>query len=188
VIDWSSMFDEAFPAAGASVADLERFVATVGQPLSAGEVNGINQGQQNPFPQSDPSYESWRPFDPSLWTVPDRPLPPSYLAFLAWSNGGEFRTGERLFQFFPAIDPGHGVRAMLLAYHLPQYMPGALPFAFDGAGTFYLFDMRQAAQRGEYPVVQAHAGCLGWEPDACATIAESFEAACRVTGSLDEER
>ena len=77
---------------------------------------------------------------------------------------------------------------MLLAYHLPQYMPGALPFAFNGAGTFYLFDMRRAAKRGEYPVVCARAGHLSWGPKACATIAASFEAACRGAEDVDELR
>jgi hypothetical protein len=188
VIDWSSVFDEAYPVAGVSTADLERLVATVGQQLTPAEIKAINSGQRNPFPKGDPLYAAWRPFDSSLWVVPSRPLPPSYLAFLEWSNGGEFRTGERWFQFFPVLDPGQGMRATLLAYHLPQYMPGALPFAFNGGGTFYLFDMRPAAKRGEYPVVGSHSGNLGWEPDECVQIAESFEAACRGSESVDELR
>jgi SMI1/KNR4 family protein SUKH-1 len=186
MIGWSLVFDEGYPAAGASAAELARFVATVAQPLSAVEIETINQGQRNPFPKGDPLYASWRPFDPSLWVVPARPLPPSYLEFLAWSDGGEFRTGERWFQFFPALDPGQGVRAMLLGYHLPQYMPGALPFAFNGGGVFYLFDMRQAPMRGEYPVVCARSGSLGWQPEKCIRIAESFEAACRGTTDVDD--
>ena len=77
---------------------------------------------------------------------------------------------------------------MLLAYHLPQYMPEAFPFAFNGGGTFYLFDMRRAAKRGEYPVVVSHSGDLGWEGDECIQIAESFEAACRDPVNVDELR
>jgi hypothetical protein len=169
MIDWSSVFDEAHPVAGAIAATLERFVATVGNPLSAAEVRWLKrQGS-----------------DPSRWVVPDRPLPPSYLAFLGWSNGGAFRTGERWFdRFFPALDKTNGVRAMLLAYSVPERMPGALPFAFDGGGTFYLFDMRRKAKRGEYPIVCSSAGCLSWEPDECIQIADSFEAACRGTVSV----
>jgi hypothetical protein len=188
VIDWSSTFDEAYPVAGASPADLQRFMATVGQPVTPAEVKGINRGQRNPFPKGDPLHASWRPFDPSLWVVPARPLPPSYLAFLAWSNGGEFRTGKQWFQFFPVLDPGQGVRAVLLAYRLPQYMPEALPFAFNRAGTFYLFDMRRAAKRGEYPVVASHSGNLGWEPDECIQVAKSFKAACRGSVPVDDLR
>jgi hypothetical protein len=75
---------------------------------------------------------------------------------------------------------------MLLAYCLPQYMPGALPIAFDGGGTFYLFDMRKAAKQGEYPVVCSHAGNLGWEADACIRIATSFKSACRDGGNVED--
>src|SRR5262249_7848059 len=53
VADWSSVFVEAYPEAGASAAELERFVATVGQPLSTVEVEEINRGQRNPFPKGD---------------------------------------------------------------------------------------------------------------------------------------
>ena len=180
MIDWSSVFDEAYPVAGANSTVLDRLVATVGKPLSAAEVKWINRQQQNPFPKGDPLHAAWRPFDPALWVIPDRLLPPSYLAFLGWSNGGQFRTGERWFDpFFPALDKTNGVRAMLLAYSVPQWMPGAIPFAFDGGGTFYLFDVRRKAKRGEYPVVCASASCLSWEPGECVQIADSFEAACR---------
>jgi hypothetical protein len=187
VIDWSTIFDEAYPVAGASPAEVAEFTATVGASLSTAEIKAINRGQQNPFPQSDPLYSSYKPFDPSQWVVPNRPLPPAYLAFLHWSNGGEFRTGKRWFQFFSAFDAGHGVRAMLLAY-LPQYMPGALPFAFNGGGTFYLFDMREAAKRGEYPIVCSHSGNLGWKPDECFPTAKTFAAACRGTKNVDDLR
>ena len=77
---------------------------------------------------------------------------------------------------------------MLIAYHLPQYMPGAVPIAFDGCGTFYLLDMRRPAVGGEYPVACAHAGDLGWEPEACDVVADSFEAACRGTWNVDDLR
>jgi hypothetical protein len=180
MIDWSSVFDEAYPVAGASTADINRFVATVGQPLSQDEIDEINRFQATHF---DPS---WRRFDPSLWVIPNRALPSSYLEFLQWCNGGEFRAGERWFQFRPALDPNFGVRTCLLAYYLPQYMPGALPFAMNGGGMFYLFDMRQPEQRGEYPIVCSHSNCLGWDADDCVQIAQSFEDACRGVIDVDD--
>jgi hypothetical protein len=186
MVEWDSIFDKADPVAGASAADLERFVATVIEPLSLAEIEEMKRGQRNPFPKNDPLHKVWRPFDPARWVLPTWPLPPSYLALLRWSNGGEFQTGKRIFQFFPAVDPGHGVRAMLLGYNLPQYMPGALPFAFNGGGTFYLFDRRAAPCNGEYPVVCAHSGNLGWEPDACVQIATSFVEACQGTSDVDD--
>jgi hypothetical protein len=75
---------------------------------------------------------------------------------------------------------------MLLAYQLPEYMPGALPIAFNGGGTFYLLDMRQSAVGGEYPVVCAHAGYLDWGPEACCVIADSFVSACRGRVNVDD--
>lgn len=184
--DWASVFDESHPIAGASSADLRRFLATVGQPLSAVDVADIKRAQRNPFPANDPLATAWRPPDPAGWVVPGRPPPESYLGFLAWSDGGEFRTGERWVQVFPALDPVHGVRAMMLAYQVPGYMPGAVPFAFNGSGTFYLFDLREPARRGEYPVVAARAGNLGWDAGQVWVVADGFEAACRGTTDIDD--
>src|SRR5262245_30354081 len=107
-MDWDTIFDEKLPLAGASEAVLKQFVAEVARPVSDDEIQVVNAGQ------ADPLDATWRPIDASQWTIPDRPLPPSYLSFLRWSNGGQFRTGDWLFQFFPALDPQHGVRAMML--------------------------------------------------------------------------
>src|SRR5262249_11533316 len=130
-------------------------------------------------------YAVWRPFDPLRWTIPDHPLPVSYLSLLAWSNGGEFRTGDRWFQFHRAVEPGHGVRAMMLGHHIPQYMPGAVPIALNGGGWFYLFDMRNPPRDGEYPVVACSAGNLGWDPDKCKVVAATFLAACQGTTNIE---
>ncbi len=188
MVDWSAVFDEAYPEAGASADTLAQFATSFGSPLSKFEAKTIKAGQQNPFPTHDPLHATYRSFDPALWNLPNGPLPKAYLDFLKWSNGGEFRTGRRWFQFFPVMDPSHGVRAMLLAYHLPQYMPGALPIASNGGGTFYLFDMRQSPPYGEYSVVGAHSGSLGWQADKCIQVADSFLTACRDPRDIDELR
>lgn len=184
MVDWSEVLDESDRSPGASEAEITEFVSTVGLPLSEAEVAMIYRGQQNPFPASDPLYAAYVPFDPRMWTIPNRPLPPAYLDFLRWSNGGEFQNGERCFQFFSTRE----VRELLLSYNLPQYMPGALPFALNGGGRFYLFDMRRAAVDGEYPIICSHAGNLGWGPDECVRIARSFEEACRGTTDVDNLR
>lgn len=188
MMDWLTVFDEAYPEAGASESEIAWFVASVGQPLSDEELAYVNGSQQNPFPKNDPLYTAYRPFDASLWTIPNRPLPPAYLEFLRWSNGGEFRTGEHWLQFFAALNRIHGVRAMLLGYCFPQYIPGALPFAMSGGGTLYLFDMRRDAIAGEYPVVCSRFGNLGWEPDEAIRVAESFEEVCRGRTCVDGMR
>lgn len=187
-MDWASIFDVVYPRPGAADAVIEQFVAEVARPLSAAEIREVNAGQRNPFPASDPLNSAWRPFDAAAWVIPSRPLPPAYLSLLRWSDGGEFGTGERWFQFFPTLGERHGVRAIMVAYQLPQYMPGAVPVAFNGGGTFYLLDMRRPAVGGEYPVVCAHAGYLAWEPDACRVVADSFVAACRGTVNVDDLR
>lgn len=177
IFDWNNIFDKAYPEPGATEDELDEFVATVLSPLSREEIEAIRNSQSNPFPEADPLRAGWTPFDPANWTILNRPVPPTYLSLLRWSNGANCRTGEKLFQFFPVLDPVHGVRAMLLGYHVPEYLPGFLPFAFDGCGTFYLFDMRQAADDDEYPIVCCDSGCLDLEDSE--KIADSFLAACR---------
>ncbi|MCE9531488.1 MAG: SMI1/KNR4 family protein [Planctomycetes bacterium] len=184
-MNWPTLFDESQPNPGASDADIDRFVAAIGQPLSAAEIAEVNRSQQNPHAVGDPLHARYRPFDPSIWLMPNRPLPADYLSFLRWSNGGWCRTGEREFGFFPTVDPKGGVRAMMLAYHVPQYMPGALPFAFNGGGVFYLFDMR-AATAENYPVVCASAGNLGWGKEECWLVADSFLEACQGDSNVED--
>jgi len=189
VMDWMLVFDEVLLEPGASDDDIARFVATIAQPLSAEEVEMVNRTQRNPFHRSDPLHATYKQFDPSVWVMPTRPLPPQYLSLLKWSNGAWCRSGEREFGFFPTFDAnGCGVRDSMLAYHVPQYMPGALPFAFNGGGTFYLFDMREDAVGGEYPVVCCHAGSLSWDWGSDFVVAASFEEACRDKVNVEELR
>jgi hypothetical protein len=109
--------------------------------------------------------------DPSAWRFPTGELPPSYRAFLGWSNGGTFIAGEREFGMLAAEE----LRPYMLDYALPYHLPGAMPFALDGTGGFYLLDMRQPPdERGEYPVLHATGGDLGY--DAAIRVAESFPA------------
>lgn len=165
---------------GATRRRLADFVASVSRPLTEREIADVTAQQLNPFLPGSPWHAEFQPIDATPWRLPARPLPPSYLELLAWSDGGDFGNGDRWLQLFPTDGPG-GVRAMTLAYHLPEYMPGALPFAFDGGGVFYLFDMREPADAdGEYPVVAAHAGNIGWAADEeCWPVADTLVEACR---------
>ncbi|MCU0494575.1 MAG: SMI1/KNR4 family protein [Chloroflexaceae bacterium] len=185
-MDWSSIFDERYPQPPATEEELGTFVGTLREPLSARELEEIRKSAAvNPFPPSDPLYGTYKPIDPTQWRLPEAELPTSYLDFLRYSNGGEFRSGRRWFQFFPALNEQFGVRAMLLAYEIPEYMPQALPFAFNGGGTFYLFDLRNGMTNGEYPIVVSHAGSLGWEQDNHRNIATTFVEACRDGWAID---
>jgi hypothetical protein len=93
-IDWTSVFERHL-APGASEAEVQCLQGDVSRPLSTGEVATIVARQRNPFPPQDPLHAHFRPFDPMRWALPASPLPAAYLAFLRWSNGGSFRTGER---------------------------------------------------------------------------------------------
>jgi hypothetical protein len=175
--DWATLFDESGPAQGATDEEIASFVASVGGPLSPAEIEQIRL-QDNPFPVDHPLHDAYEPPDPASWSLPTRPLPESYLSLLRWSNGGWARSGEREMAFFPAGDPTSGVRAMALDYEIPAYLPGALPIAFDGSGTFYLLDMRADPDEGEYPVVGAHAASLGWGPEQQVLLGFTLEQAC----------
>ena len=172
-VRWDKVFTKRYRAKGATEAELRSLVSSVLSPLTGEEVAAIAASQSNPFPASDPLHGFYKPFDPRAWRLPATPLPASYLDFLRWSNGGEFLNGDRCFSPFFAAGQ---VRGYLLGYNIPQYMPGAVPFAFDGGGRFYLFDMRQGPIDGEYPVLFVGAGNLGY--DDAVHAGTSFIDAC----------
>lgn len=125
-----------------------------------------------PLDANEALYGEGHSFDARDWKLPQHSLPPSYLDLLRCSDGGVFSQGARLIQLFSSTK----VRSYMLAYLVPQYWPLAVPFAFDGGGTFYAFDMRQPPDaRGEFPIVMAHAGDLSWEPGFSWKIADSLE-------------
>ena len=167
-IPWANLFAEAHPAIGAAPSDLDRLLRALAAPMSAAEVAAIKADH--------PLHATYRRFDPANWRIPDRQLPASYRDFLLWSNGGSFSNGSRWFDPFLSAE---ALREYLLAYHVPQYMPGALPFAMDGGGGFYLFDLRADPVDGEYPIFFIHAGNLGW--DDATPVAPTFPDACRGT-------
>lgn len=172
-IDWQQIFDEARCTPGASETEITQLVQSLSQPLTDAEIAAINAQQRNPFPKNHPLYSVYSPFDPARWTMPKYSLPPSFLDFLHWSNGSWCRTGHREFGFFSTKN----IREYLLGYEFPEYMPYAVPFALDGGGIFYIFDMRRPPIAGEYPILIASAGNLKYE-DA-KKIAGSFVKACK---------
>lgn len=169
-MDWEKVFQYVAKEIPASNDDITYLQESVLSPLTEEEICEINSQQKNPFPVSDPLHEKYRPFDPSKWNIPMRPFPETFVAFLTWSNGGNFLTGEREFDMFGTMS----IRKYLLAYQIPEYMPGAVPFAFDGCGGFYLFDMREVMIDGEYPIVMVNSGSLGWDQEDAIRIADTF--------------
>ena len=169
-VDSTTIFDEVKHQPSATEAELQDFVASTLRPLTRDEIEEIRE-------ESDLC-------DPANWTIPNGSFPADYLSLLRWANGADCRNGDRWIQFFPIGDPSNGVRAMMLAYHVPEYMPGAVPFAFSGGGRIYLFDMRQPqSSTNEYPIICADAGNLDF--DDADTIADTFIEACRGTENVD---
>ncbi|MFF2089776.1 SMI1/KNR4 family protein [Paenibacillus sp. NPDC058174] len=181
-MNWDTLFEKNYQSyPGLTEAELLQFQHSWHAPLSDLEIQEIFNRQHNPFPTNDPLYGLYKPFDPSLWSIPQKPLPESYLAFLRFSNGGEFGNGDRYLQFFST----EIFRSMMLAYEFPQYMPGAVSFAMDGCGNHYAWDMRNDRDDREYPILVASSGNLGYED--CIHFADTFVELCLGTTSSDEE-
>lgn len=180
-VRWDQVFTETSPTAGATEEELRALATALLTPVTDEEAAGLIASQSNPFPAGHPLHARYTPIDPRTWRLPGRGPPVSYLDFLRWSNGGYFVNGAR--SFYPLFAAGE-VRGYLLSYHIPQYMPGVMPFALDGGGNFYLFDMRCASADGEYPVLFVHAGTLSYADTVPA--GESFVDACtRSTDPMD---
>jgi hypothetical protein len=175
-INWNKVFSQCFPAKGATKEELKALISTIGKPLSEEEARAISASQSNPFPKTDPFHAAFKPFDPWKWLLPSKPLPFAFLDFLEWSNGGSFVSGGR--RFDPIFSTSE-LRDYLVGYNVPQYMPNSLPFAFDGNGDFYIFDMRRDSVEGEYPILFTGSENLGYE-DAIL-VATSFVEACKGT-------
>jgi len=87
------------------------------------------------------------------------PLPDSYCNFLSWSNGGWARSGEREFGFLDT----QSVVEFMETYEFARSMPGAVPYAWDGGGVFYVFDFRAVLIAGECPNLACESGANFWE-------------------------
>ena len=182
-IQWEACFQEQIhKRKGANNTSIKRFVASVLMPLSTSDLDSCRHDSsvKAKIIKRPPKLSS--PEDPERWIIPSGPLPPAYLSFLRWSNGGEFRNGDRLLQFF-GTSGDNGVREMMLAYRVPYWAPGLLPFAFDGGGVFYAFDMRYRPHKGEYQIVTAESGYAHTPFDLEATFIE----ACRSEVSIESK-
>lgn len=179
--DWSSLFDEVHAQPGASDAEILGLIEAVKQPLSVVELEQIKVKHRHLAEMiarlaAKHGGSGFTLKEPAKWKLPRKALPQTYLDFLRWSNGGSFRKGAK---WFDPVFRTDEVRSFLLGYDLPQYLPGVLPFAFDGSGTFYVLDLRRPPQVGEYPVRIAHASNLCFR--ASRQIGATFLDACRLT-------
>ncbi len=177
-ISWDKVFAGETPGKGATDAELQELAAALGKPLSAKELESANDPKANPSPET--VQQTAHDSDPRSWRLPTKPLPPSYLSFLKWSNGGSFYNGARAFNFLSTSM----VREFALKYRFPEHMAGALPIAFDAGDDFYVFDMRSDPVHGEYPILIVRGGKPS-HSDA-VHVADSFVELCK--GTTDPEK
>jgi hypothetical protein len=139
--DWAQLFDHADRNPPLDPDLRDAVSGSVMAPLDTDEVAAITAAGGNP----------------DGWHFPTRPLPASYLDFLCWSNGGFFLNGDREFQMLSAEE----LRPYLIDYRVPYFLPGVVPFALDGSGGFYLFDLQSPPDSaGEYPILFVRSGNL----------------------------
>lgn len=165
--DWSTVFDEVFERTESVDASA---VGAVLASLSSTDVSAVVAELRNPWPPTSLHFATYKPLDPSKWSLPRPPLPTRYLDFLAWSDGASWQTGEREFSCFGCKH----LREYMLHYHFPEYMPGALPIGLDGGGVFGVFDLRNGPSDAVWAI---GSGALDWK-DA-VKVADSFVEFCR---------
>ncbi|MBQ3010729.1 MAG: SMI1/KNR4 family protein [Methanocorpusculum sp.] len=105
-------------------------------------------------------------------------LPAALASLLMESNGGLFTVCFREYQLFSTSE----LQEYYEVYQFNKYMPYALPWAMDGCGNFYLFNLRNK----DCAVYAVSAGNLGWGPDECYQIADSLEDCLRQVDPLDD--
>lgn len=103
-------------------------------------------------------------------------LPDTYIELLKESNGGDFTTGNREYQLFSAKETLQAYQS----YNFSVYMPFAFPFAMDGCGNFYIFNLREK----DDCIYVVSSSDLEWEE--CHKIADSFIKCLEQKESLDE--
>lgn len=166
-LDWRLLFDQVIERnAPADKTVLE----TVLVPISAAEIAAVTVGIKNPWPANSPYFATYKPLDPTRWFLPRPPIPAPYIDFLRWSDGASWQTGDREFSCFGCKD----LREYTLAYHFPEYMPGALPIGLDGGGVFGVFDLREGPSDAVWVI---GSGALSWE-DA-VLVNKTFVDFCR---------
>ena len=146
MIEWEDVFDETKKNPGATEDQIAALTQQLKSPIPEREIERL-QAELEQYKEDVQRGLRTRALP---WRLPQRPLPEAYLHFLRWSNGGDFSNGERC--FYPVL-PCEEVLEWTLGYSFPLYMPMALPFALNGGGSFYAFDMREKPVNGEYPIL-----------------------------------
>lgn len=113
------------------------------------------------------------------WELPNYTLPDELIELLKYSNGGNFCNGDREIGLFGLED----IRDYYIRYLFPEFQPGAVPFGFNGGGTFYAYDLRVPSKAP--PIIAVSSGCLDW--DEAVVIGHSLEEVFSKNIDIDDE-
>ena len=149
-------------------------------PLSDNELNDLRKKDKKPSYWNDSTYGEWKPKKFEKWAFPKSNFPKEFLELIKVYGGCAFIKGELEFSVFGP----HDLRAMNIAYELPEYMTGAVSFGLDGAGNHILFDMRSKDSTDTYKIYAAHSSYLEWE--GAILIANNFWEFIHGTENIDE--
>ena len=113
--------------------------------------------------------------------VPDfLELPEEYSALLEYSNGGLIVNEEREFGYFD----GATIREFYINYGFIKYAPKMLPIAFNGGGTFYVYNFEDNYLKPSIAAV--HASCVG-DDDLTCFLGNTLDEVLSKTINIDSE-
>lgn len=116
-----------------------------------------------------------------LKTLAPGPLPESYLALLAYSNGGEGPLPLQPYNF--VLDPADAVADALEAGSYEEFFPGFVMIGSNGGGDFVAFDIRTTAP---WPVVSIDMTNIDLD-ESVMPIAADFDAFLALVGIASDE-
>ena len=113
--------------------------------------------------------------------VPDfLELPEEYSALLEYSNGGLIVNEEREFGYFDIAT----IREFYINYGFIKYAPKMLPIAFNGGGTFYVYNFEDNYLKPSIAAV--HASCVG-DDDLTCFLGNTLDEVLSKTINIDSE-
>ena len=166
-IEWLSkiLFDEKLAPLRAE--ELSAVKSFLGEPLTEAEIVTL---KDLPDASGHIKYLDWE--------LPCYTLPDEFIELLKYSNGN-FCNDDREIGLFSLED----FRDYYLLYMFPEFQPGAIPFGFNGGGTFYAYDLRTISNSPS--IIATSSRVLNW--DEAVLIGHSLEEGFSKSTDIDDE-
>ncbi|GEM_PF-3383546 len=149
-------------------------------PLSDVEINELRKNDNQPSYWNREIYGKWEPKKFENWTFPNGRFPQEFIRLMKYYGGCNFLKGDREFCVFGIEE----LRAMNIAYELPEYIEGAVSIGLDGAGNHVIFDMRQVKTMHHYKIYGVHSSNLDW--GSAKLLANNFLEFLNGTQNIDK--